>query len=149
MSLSTLSGARSIIPAPAIRRFCFGGREGEVRSIEENGLILGAFIGCDYKTFTCDFDMHDRCLLYTDGVIEVPNMAGEEFGCERLRSLLASGASSSAVAFCDELARQITSWCGRKKTSEAHDDMTLVVIDFKGNASNIVDGSKRRMAEFA
>ena len=35
------------------------------------------------------------------------------------------------------------------ETSEAHDDMTIVVIDFKGNASNIVDGSKRRMAEFA
>jgi sigma-B regulation protein RsbU (phosphoserine phosphatase) len=123
--------------------------EGEVRSIEENGLILGAFAGCDYKTFTCNFEARDRCLLYTDGVIEAPNGAGEEFGSERLRDLLGSRASSSAAALCDEVARQITSWCGRKETSEAHDDMTIVVIDFKGSASNAEDGGKRRMAEFA
>ena len=106
-------------------------REANVRTIEENGLILGAFSGCDYKTFSCNFDISDRCLLYTDGIIEVRNAAGEEFGGKRLQSFLASHASSSAPAFCDELMDQITSWRGRNNGLDLDDDMTAVVIDFK------------------
>jgi sigma-B regulation protein RsbU (phosphoserine phosphatase) len=120
-------------------------READVQSIEKNGLILGLFPGCNYETFTCSFDASDRCLLYTDGVVEAPNAAGEEFGSERLQSFLASHASSSAADFCDELMAQITSWRGRKKGRDLHDDMTIVVIDFtsdvgldifKGRVSN-------------
>ena len=45
-------------------------REAKVQSIEENGLILGLFPGCEYKTLNCTFDGSDRFLLYTDGLIE-------------------------------------------------------------------------------
>lgn len=105
--------------------------EAKVRSIEQNGLMLGMFPGCDYKTFTCSFDEADRCLLYTDGVIEAPNASGEEFGGERLQGFLASHASLSAAAFCDRLMAQISDWRGRKNDNELHDDMTIVMIDFK------------------
>lgn len=112
-------------------------REARVHSVLENGLILGAFPGCDYKAFTCGFDASDRCLLYTDGLIEAPNAAGEEFGSERLRSFLASHASSSPSAFCDELMAQITRWGGLRNGSgdgqALHDDITIVVIDFRQN----------------
>jgi sigma-B regulation protein RsbU (phosphoserine phosphatase) len=109
-------------------------REAKVRSIEQNGLMLGMFPSCDYKTFTCSFDDSDRCLLYTDGVVEAPNAAGEEFGGDRLQSFLASHASSSAAAFCDQLMAQITGWRGRKNGNDLHDDITIVVIDFKSRA---------------
>ena len=106
-------------------------REAKVRSIEQNGLMLGLFPGCDYKTFTCSFDDADRCLLYTDGVVEAPNAAGEEFGGERLQTFVASHASSSATAFCDRLMAQIAGWRGYKNEDNLHDDITIVVIDFK------------------
>jgi sigma-B regulation protein RsbU (phosphoserine phosphatase) len=106
-------------------------REAKVRSIVENGLVLGLFPGCDYKTLTCGFDASDRCLLYTDGLIEAPNAAGEEFGSERLQNCMASHASQSAAAFCDELMARVASWCGRKNGPNLPDDITIVVIDFK------------------
>jgi len=109
-------------------------REAKVQSIEENGLILGLFPGCEYKALKCTFDVSDRFLLYTDGLFEAPNAAGEEFGSERLQNFLASHASSSAAAFCDELMAQITSWCGSTNGHSLPDDVTMVVIDFKAGA---------------
>ena len=110
------------------------GREEKVQSIEENGLMLGLFPGCEYKTLNCTFDACDRCLLYTDGLIEAPNPLEEEFGSERLQNFLASHALSSAAAFCDELMAQITSWRGGKNGQSLPDDVTMVVIDFKVGA---------------
>lgn len=106
-------------------------REAKVQSIEQNGLMLGIFPGCGYETFTCGFNDCDRCLLYTDGIVEASNVAGEEFGGERLQSFLASHASLSAAAFCDRLMAQISDWRGRKNGNELQDDITIVVIDFK------------------
>lgn len=106
-------------------------REAEVQSIEQNGLMLGMFPGCDYKTFSCSFDDADRCLLYTDGVVEASNAVGEEFGGQRLQTFVASHASSSATAFCDQLMAQIAGWRGYKNENDLHDDITIVVIDFK------------------
>jgi phosphoserine phosphatase RsbU/P len=106
-------------------------REAKVRSIEENGLMLGVFSGCNYKTLNCAFDASDRFLLYTDGLVEAPNAVGEEFGSERLQNFLASHASSSAAGFCDELMAQIRSWHGRTNGHSLPDDVTIVVIDSK------------------
>jgi phosphoserine phosphatase RsbU/P len=109
-------------------------REAKVRSIEENGLMLGLFSACDYKTLNCAFDTSDRFLLYTDGLIEAPNAVGEEFGSERVQNFLVSHASSSVAAFCDELMAQITRWRGSTNGHSMPDDVTMVVIDFKAGA---------------
>ncbi|HEY6305768.1 MAG TPA: PP2C family protein-serine/threonine phosphatase [Candidatus Angelobacter sp.] len=79
--------------------------EAKVHSIEENGLFLGTFPGCEYRAFTSHFEPADRCLLYTDGVVEAPNAAGEEFGYERLLDFLAAHASFGAPQFCEAAGR--------------------------------------------
>jgi sigma-B regulation protein RsbU (phosphoserine phosphatase) len=107
-------------------------REAKVQSIEENGLVLGLFPGCEYKTLNCAFDASDRFLLYTDGLVEAPNAVGEEFGSKRLQNFLASHASSSGAAFCDELMAQITNWSGSTNGHGLPDDVTIVLIDFTG-----------------
>jgi sigma-B regulation protein RsbU (phosphoserine phosphatase) len=109
-------------------------RGAKVQRIEENGLILGLFSGCAYKTLTCCLDASDRCLFYTDGLVEAFNPAGEEYGSERLEGFLSSHTSLSAAAFCDELMAQITSWRGRRNDYDLNDDITIVVIDFKSDA---------------
>src|SRR5262249_22030547 len=62
--------------------------ERKVESIEENGLFLGAFPECQYANIKAGFAPGDRCLMYTDGVIEAPNQAEEEFGLDRLQTFL-------------------------------------------------------------
>jgi sigma-B regulation protein RsbU (phosphoserine phosphatase) len=57
--------------------------EGEVREIEENGLMLGLFPDAACASAQILIGPGDRCLLYTDGVLEAQNAAQEEFGKSR------------------------------------------------------------------
>jgi phosphoserine phosphatase RsbU/P len=101
-----------------------------VESIEKNGLFLGAFPECEYATLKSEFAPGDRCLMYTDGVVEAPNPAEEEFGMDRLRLFLAENIALAAGDFCEALVSRLTVWCNRG-ANEAHDDLTVVVIDYK------------------
>jgi sigma-B regulation protein RsbU (phosphoserine phosphatase) len=102
-----------------------------VESIEENGLFLGAFPGCEYSTVRKEFVPGDRCVMYTDGILEAPNPAEEEFGAERLKEFVKANAKLPAKEFCDALVGRVEEWCNRSAASEAHDDLTVVVLDFK------------------
>ncbi len=102
-----------------------------VESIEKNGLFLGAFPECEYTTVRAGFAPGDRCLMYTDGILEAPNHAQEEFGAERLQEFVAANAMLPAQEFCDELVDRVEEWCNRGATVEAHDDLTVLVLDFK------------------
>lgn len=48
------------------------------------GPVLGLFKAAIYTSSTCDLDPGDAVLAYTDGLSEVTNPAGEEFGDRRL-----------------------------------------------------------------
>src|SRR6185437_13492449 len=85
----------------------------KVESIEENGLFLGAFPECRYANVKAGFAPGDRCLMYTDGVIEAPNEAKEEFGIDRLQTFLAENIHLPASGFCEALSKRIETWCNR------------------------------------
>ncbi len=61
-------------------------------------LPLGLVSETGYATTTVRLAEGDRVVLYTDGLPEARNAAGELFGFERLRRLLAEDADASAVA---------------------------------------------------
>lgn len=105
------------------------GREKRVESIEENGLVLGIFPEGAYKSMTAALEPGDRFVLYTDGIAEAPSFSGEEFGMERFTSFLAEHAGSSAQELCDALIKHVTAWTGSPR--EQHDDLTLIVVDYK------------------
>jgi sigma-B regulation protein RsbU (phosphoserine phosphatase) len=105
-------------------------KEKKVEWIEENGLFLGAFPGCQYTTLKSSFLPGDRCLLYTDGIIEAPNRANEEFGPDRLQEFLASNAALPAKQFCKEMMLHLSAWYDGARR-DPYDDLTMVVIDFK------------------
>ncbi|HKD78126.1 MAG TPA: SpoIIE family protein phosphatase [Candidatus Angelobacter sp.] len=105
-------------------------QERRVETIEENGLFLGTFPECQYANIKTGFGPGDRCLMYTDGVLEAPNQAEEEFGMDRLRIFLAENFNLPAGHFCEALSKRIETWCNRGE-KEAHDDLTIVTIDYK------------------
>jgi len=100
----------------------------KVESLVENGLPLGIFANGSYTSRTVSFDHGDRCMLYTDGILEALCPAGEEFGPERLTAFMAENSDLPAQAFCDELVLRVKEWSG--PTHQLHDDLTIVVIDF-------------------
>ena len=55
-------------------------RDGRVTQIEENGLMLAAFDFASYSTAVHKLETDDRIVMYTDGVVEASNAAGDFFG---------------------------------------------------------------------
>jgi phosphoserine phosphatase RsbU/P len=104
-------------------------REKKVECMEENGLMLGIFPEGAYKCMTADLAPGDRFVLYTDGITEAPSLSGEEFGMDRFKSFLAEHAASPAQELCDALVKHVTAWSGNSR--EQHDDLTLIVVDYK------------------
>jgi sigma-B regulation protein RsbU (phosphoserine phosphatase) len=65
----------------------------------------------------------DTLLLYTDGGVETLDSAGESFGFDRLREVLASGGSSRAVH--DRVLRELDLFRGQEPV---YDDRSLAVM---------------------
>lgn len=105
-------------------------RQQQVESVEENGLLLGIFPGSSYTAKTVPLEHGDRCLLYTDGILEASCPSGEEFGVERLKEFLARHASLAAEPFCNALVEDLARWGGTSR--QLPDDVTIVAIDLVG-----------------
>jgi sigma-B regulation protein RsbU (phosphoserine phosphatase) len=99
-------------------------RDGQVCSIEENGLVLGVLSSAAYSSTKQALRKGDRLLLYTDGVIEAANGGEEEFGQERLGRLLTASADRTAEEMADLILATVQEWA-----STQMDDLTVVVCD--------------------
>jgi len=64
-------------------------------------------------------------LVYTDGVTDVQDAEGNQFGLERLRQALLAQPKSSAQALCDTLLETTTTYRG---ITPQYDDITLVAV---------------------
>jgi len=103
---------------------------GGVRSVEENGLMLGLFPEAEYASMEIALQAGDRCLLYTDGLFEAMNPAQEEFGKARLAEFLESHREASASRFSASLLEEVSRWSGHSNGRRQEDDITLLVLDF-------------------
>jgi sigma-B regulation protein RsbU (phosphoserine phosphatase) len=100
-------------------------RNGAVSEIAENGLILAAFDFAAYESKTHRLQPKDRLLLYTDGIIEAANAAGEFFGADRLSQVLRESAAVSAHETADQIIRAVRGWA-----TTQDDDLTVLVCDY-------------------
>ena len=101
-------------------------RDSAVREIAENGLMLAAFDFATYAEIALPLQAGDRLLLYTDGLIEAANSAGEFFGRDRLAVLLLQTASLPPDQAADAILASVRGW---HQTQE--DDLTLILCDFR------------------
>lgn len=102
---------------------------GQAQAIEENGLFLGPFPHAAYSEVLLSFEPGDRCLLYTDGVLEAADRKGEEFGADRLLAALAAQRNADADDACGALLGAVTAWSGSGPENQ-QDDITFVMIEF-------------------
>jgi phosphoserine phosphatase RsbU/P len=65
-------------------------RDGKIEELPSHGLPLALFPGKPYGSSHIELAPEDFVCLYTDGVTEAANAAGEEFGLERLKTFLAT-----------------------------------------------------------
>jgi len=68
-------------------------------------------------------------VIYTDGVTEARNPAGEEFGLERLTNAVKKCWNVSAEEMMRRIEDELKLFCG---DTPQHDDSTLVVVKYLG-----------------
>ena len=103
--------------------------EQKISEFRTKGIILGQFEGAHYEAVALSYDRGDRFFLYTDGIVEATNMAGEIFGWERLKSSIATGSGHPSNKFVDKLIEDIYNWSAKGSSTTLDDDLTLVVVD--------------------
>jgi serine phosphatase RsbU (regulator of sigma subunit) len=94
--------------------------------LETGGLIVGMREHVGYEEGTLVLEPGDRLVLYTDGVTEAENAAGEMYGEERLYALLdAVPAAASAEETVDRVLAGVR---GFLAGTEAGDDITVMAL---------------------
>jgi sigma-B regulation protein RsbU (phosphoserine phosphatase) len=71
-------------------------------------------------------------VLYTDGVIEIVNAAGEMFGIDRLEDVIRRGRGNSSRDIVEAVVDATRAFAGR---ASYEDDFTLVIIRRDAGAS--------------
>jgi sigma-B regulation protein RsbU (phosphoserine phosphatase) len=71
----------------------------------------------------------DRLVLYSDGVTEAQNGAGDFFGRARLRDAIQLASQESCAGMHDAIQQSLRDFTGG---AEQSDDITLVVVEYAG-----------------
>ena len=101
--------------------------DGTMRQLTEGGMVLGLFSGAQYQSETVKLQPDDHLVLFTDGVVEALNAAGEEFGQDRVCALLQANAGKPAPEMLACLREAVLSFSAR---APQHDDITIMVLGF-------------------
>ncbi len=99
----------------------------EVIRLGYTGRIIGISEHNTYKSLIFPFTRNDRLYIFTDGIFEEFSSQSEEFGEERLISILADNKSLSIENTVEEVLKQLDQFLdGRKR----QDDITILGIEY-------------------
>jgi phosphoserine phosphatase RsbU/P len=103
-------------------------RDGSMKELTAGGMVLGLFAAAQYEAGTVRLQPDDHLVLFTDGVIEARNTAGEEFEMERLVALLQANARATAQEILNRLQEAVLSFSAH---APQHDDITMMVLGYR------------------
>ena len=120
-------------PGPGRARYVSAGHtdclhvtaDGEIRWLRSTGAPLGLLAGVPYDETSFSLEPGDAVALFSDGVPEAQNEAGDEFGEARLASLVQSARDQPAAGIVEGLFAAIDAFAGH---APQYDDVTLLVI---------------------
>lgn len=100
-------------------------RGGEILYPEASGVPIGLLEQVEYDEVTFEAQPGDLLLLYSDGISDQLNEAGEEYGRTRLPVILKGLCELSAQQIADRILEDCRQFRG---ALPVHDDQTLVVL---------------------
>ncbi len=126
--------ARAGHPAPLhVRRTA--GEVGTVPSGEgSGGPAMGLIPNAQFKTSEAKFVPGDFLLFFTDGVIEVEDKGGRDFGLEGLRQSIRSNLDQPSESLLEAIIGDVYNFAGAKVLT---DDACLVVAELQSSASSV------------
>ena len=107
------------------------GRSG-VRRLGTGGLILGLFPHAIYEEETLQLEDGDTLVVFSDGVTEALNTAGDEFGEERLLPCIEGYRSSPPELLLDRVLATVRTFAA---SAAQNDDVTALVLRYGERAS--------------
>jgi serine phosphatase RsbU (regulator of sigma subunit) len=103
-----------------------------LEKLEETGLLLGVRPNEPYSESEFSFEIGDRLLLYTDGLLEAENAGGQSFGEAALPTFIQEKQGLGAEQFADLLLNEVLGWSRDGTQPRQEDDITMLVIDIHG-----------------
>lgn len=104
--------------------------DGAIDALESESLLLHAAITPQSRNVQAQLAPGDKILLYTDGVIEAANAAGEAFGEDRLRRAAADQHRETPEIICREIRSAAFRFSG--VGDRPQDDVTILAIEYCG-----------------
>jgi serine phosphatase RsbU (regulator of sigma subunit) len=98
--------------------------ENGTRRLSAGGRPIGILEGSTYGEDRCELAPGELVAMFTDGVVETPNHADEEFGEERLIRILTERRAEGLDTIIGEVLSALETWSGG---APPHDDVTLVL----------------------
>ena len=107
---------------------------GRIEKLEATSMPVGLVAESSFLLDHRDLAPGDRIVLYTDGVTEAQNDAGEFFGRKRLREAIEHAVGASCSELHAAIQKAVLDFTAG---AEQADDLTLVVVEYRGrdNAS--------------
>ena len=100
-----------------------------LRRIETGGMPVGMFEMAPYSCDTITMKPGDTMVLYSDGVTEAHNVAGEEFGEARLIQVMERYTRGSADVVLEQIIDAVKEFA---HGAEQYDDVTALVVKYTG-----------------
>ncbi|MCI0611826.1 PP2C family protein-serine/threonine phosphatase [bacterium] len=100
-------------------------KKGKVDRLETGGMVMGFFDEVPYKLGRYSLEPDDLMILYTDGVSELVDSDGEEYGTDRIIQVLKDNHGESVSEIRDQLVKNLTLYRGDENQ---FDDLTLILL---------------------
>jgi serine phosphatase RsbU (regulator of sigma subunit) len=100
-------------------------KEKAFSSIRANSKPVGIFPDENYISETYHLEKNKIFILYSDGITEAINNDEEEFGMERMKSILSNNHEKSSKELVELIMDEVSNFAGE---NEQFDDMTLIII---------------------
>ena len=110
-------------PPPLLLR-----KSGELEKLEAGGTIIGLGGVLPFDQSRVRLEDGDRLFLYSDGIVEYQNPAGELFGDDRFRDILVSSATQSVDQTVQNVMSSLKTF---SEQQEPLDDISLVGLEYK------------------
>ncbi len=120
-------------PETGLFRYAVGGHnppvwataDGTVQTLPGRGIALGVLDGARYAEQQVCLAPGDALVLYTDGLTDAVNSHNDEFGMERVFSVVRAAHHATAAVILETMATAVQAHVGAR---ESFDDMTFVVL---------------------
>lgn len=119
-----LSFASAGHPPPILIR---KGRAAE--QLAAGGPLIGLGMGFEFPEESLKLAPGDRLFLFTDGIQELENEAGDPFGLERVVQVLSEGSAEPLDRACDDLVERGLAFAASQAPT---DDLTVLALEYLG-----------------